>query len=255
MSHVASLLAADLRSYGRQHFLLTLLIVVPLLFVTLMYAVTPDGIVPVPVVEGGRSQLRVIDMATLHGAIMVPITVGFLSGLVGLYLMLNSKDADARLLASGVTGLELLAARATLLLVAVIVITALSTAAALPGNTPDHAAGFIVANVLTGLEYGLFGVVLGALVDRLGGTYVMFFGPMIDIGLIQNPMLPRVNLDWWMRFTPGFQVTEIAVDTAFTPDIDTQGDFLGAGVWIALLAVLAARVLVRGAPRSGQRSH
>lgn len=126
-------------------------------------------------------------MPTLHGAIMLPITVGFLSGLVGLFLMLNSRAADARLLACGVRAPELLAARVLLLLGAVTVITAVAILAALPLHRPQHLPGFVLANLLTGLEYGLFGLLLGSVLDRLGGTYVMFFGPMIDIGLLQNP--------------------------------------------------------------------
>lgn len=250
MSRLGSLLAADLRAYGRQHFLLALLVVVPLAFVTLAYIVTPDGNVPVPVVEGGRSSIRVVDMPTLHGAIMVPVTVAFLSGLLGLFLMLNNKAADARLLAAGVRPWELLAARAVLLSGSVALITALSIAAALPAKTPSHPVGFVLANLLTGLEYGLFGVLLGTFIDRLGGVFVMFFGPMIDIGLIQNPMLPRVDIDWWMRLTPGFQVTEIAVDTAFTADIDAWGDVAGAVAWLAALSGLGVAILMRSGRRA-----
>jgi hypothetical protein len=251
VSRALAMLRLELAAYARQRLLLVLLVVVPLFFVTLMFAVTPAGLVPVLLIDDGRSTLRLIDMPTLHGAIMVPIAVGFLSGLVGLFLMLNSKQADARLLASGTRPWELAAARGMLLAASVAVVTAVSVLAALPAHVPGAPAGFVLANLLTGLEYGLFGVLAGAVINRLGGTYVMFFGPMVDIGLVQNPMLPRVGIDWWMRLTPGYQVTEIAVDTAFTPNVDTWGDIAAAGGWVAALALLAALTLVRVQQRAG----
>jgi len=45
------------------------------------------------------------------------------------------------------------------------------------------------ANILLGFTYGLIGALLAPLFGRVGGVFVAFLLPFIDIGIVQSPML------------------------------------------------------------------
>ncbi len=62
---------------------------------------TPDQPAPVELAEGGARTITILSMVDVHGAIMVPITVAFLGGLAGLFVVLGSADADRRLVIAG----------------------------------------------------------------------------------------------------------------------------------------------------------
>ena len=56
---------------------------------------------------------------------------------------------------------------------------------------PGNLGGFILANILVSLSYGLIGALMALVVGRLGGAYLMLFVPMIDVGIFQDPMFVR----------------------------------------------------------------
>ncbi len=74
--------------------------------------------------------------------------------------------------------------------------------------------------------------------SAMSGTYLMFFAPMIDVGLLQNPMFPRDNVAWWVQLLPGYRPMEILVDVSFTPSFDTGADLLVTLVYVAAFALL-----------------
>lgn len=86
-----------LKQYARNVLFLVLLVILPPTFITLSFLTTPDVPMSLGVPEGGTTADMIVDMPTLHGAIMVPMTVAFLSGMVGLFVMLGSREADQRL--------------------------------------------------------------------------------------------------------------------------------------------------------------
>lgn len=54
---------------------------------------------------------------------------------------------------------------------------------------------------------GAIGALAGALVGRLGGAYLMFFLPMMDIGVAQNPMFFDSAPQGWATVLPGYGPT------------------------------------------------
>lgn len=82
---IAVALRYGFRDYRRNLVLWVLLVGLPIAFITLSIAVTPADPAPVELVENGARRLQILSMDDLHGAIMVPITVGFLAGLAGLF--------------------------------------------------------------------------------------------------------------------------------------------------------------------------
>ncbi len=85
-----------LRQYLRNPLFVVLLFVLPVTFLTLSFMTTPNVPFEIGVREAGRSGSTMTSMPEVHGAIMVPITAAFLSGMVGLFVMLASREADRR---------------------------------------------------------------------------------------------------------------------------------------------------------------
>ena len=138
-------------------------------------------------------------MADVHGAIMVPITIAFLAGLAGLFVVQGSLEADARLALAGFRPREILGARFGVVAVAAL----LTTFVALGVTAIDLTAGswpwFTVGNVLVALTYGMIGVLIGSVFGRLGGLYLMFLLPFIDVGRSEER---RVGKECRSRWSP-----------------------------------------------------
>lgn len=111
------------RDYRRNIALWVLLFGMPVFFITMSVLVTPDGPAPVELAENGRRAITVLSMIDVHGAIMVPITVAFLAGLAGLFVVLGSAEADRRLVLAGFRTREVLGARLGVIVLAAVLVT------------------------------------------------------------------------------------------------------------------------------------
>ncbi len=228
-----------LRDYRRNHAMWVLLAALPVFFISLSFVTTPDEPAPVRLVEDGTASIAILSMIDLHGAVMVPITVGFLAGLAGLFVVQGSREADGRLALAGFRAPEILAARLGVIGAAVLLTTAVSLVVTAADFAPESWAWFTAANLLVGASYGLVGVVVGALFGRLGGLYVMILLPFVDVGIAQNPML-SATLPGWGAFLPGRGALRLLIDASFTPTFDETGSLLLALAWLAALGLGAA---------------
>jgi len=106
---------------------------------------------------------------------------------------------------------------------------------------PKVWATFSLATVVMGLTYAMIGVVVGPLVGQLGGLYLMFLLPFLDVGLAQNIMFDAAPPAWaaWM---PAHGAVRVLIDGAFTPQFDESLGLLLATGW--LLAITGAAALV-----------
>lgn len=237
--------------YRRNTALWVLLVFLPVAFITLSFYVTPSTPSPVEVTSGGRAQLVMLPMADIHGAIMVPITAAFLTGLAGLFVVVGSAEADRRLVLAGFRTREVLTARMAIIAAAGLLTTGVSLAVTAYDFTPAAWLPFAAANLLVALTYGMIGVLVGPLVGRLGGLYVMFLIPFLDVGLAQNVMFSAAPPSW-ARFAPGYGAVRVLVDGAFTADFDETRGLLLALAWFAAITVAALVVFHRLArPRAG----
>lgn len=239
------------RDYRRNLVLWVLLVGLPIVFITLSIAVTPDDPAPVELVEGRRRGLQILSMTDLHGAIMVPITVGFLAGLAGLFVALGSADGDRRLVLAGYRPLEVLAARLGVIVFAALLTTGVALAVTGASFTPQSWLTFATANILTAVTYGMIGVLAGPRLGLLGGLYVMLALPFIDIGIAQNAMFDAAPPSW-AAFMPGHGAIRVMLDGAFTPSLDEYGALALALAWLAAVTALAAAQFHRfAAPKAG----
>ena len=232
------------RDYRRNVALWVLLAGLPVFFITLSIAVTPDQPAPVELAEGGVRAVTILSMVDVHGAIMVPITVAFLGGLAGLFVVLGSADADRRLVIAGYRPPEVLAARLGVIVLAVTLVSAVSLAVTALSFQPEVWVTFALATVAVALTYAMIGVVIGPLVGQLGGLYLMFLLPFLDVGLAQNIMFDAAPPAWaaWM---PAHGAVRVLIDGAFTPQFDEGVGLLLAIAWLLGITGAAALVFYR----------
>jgi hypothetical protein len=232
------------REYRRNVVLWVLLVGLPVYFITVSMATTPDDPAPVEVVEGGLRVIQVLPMSDLHGAIMVAITVAFLAGLAGLFVVTGSVQGDRRLLLVGFRASEVLGARLGIVAFATLLTAAVSLAVTALGFEPRNWSVFILGAVLAALTYAMLGVLIGPVVGRLGGLYMMILLPFIDGGIAQNPMFDAAP-PAWAGVMPIHGATRVLLDGAFTGTFDETGGLLVALGWLAAVTVAAAMVFQR----------
>jgi hypothetical protein len=224
------------RQYLRNSLFVVLLVALPPSFITLSFIVTPDVPAIVRVPEGDRTLAADVGMVNLHGAVMVPITAAFLSGMLGMFVMLSSRGADRRLVSAGYPLGRLLAVRLAIIGALSAAITLISVGVTLLDFHPRQLELFLLVNLIAALQYAFLGALVGTFLSAMSGTYLMFFVPMIDVGLVQNPMFPRDSVAWWVQVLPGYAPMEVLLDVSFSERFDAGG---ALGVALAYLAVLA----------------
>lgn len=246
---LTSMVGLLLREYERNVLLLVLLLVVPVVFITLSIHVTEDVPLSFVVRDNGGEVTVTEPMPDVHGAIMVPIAAAFLAGLVGLFTMLGSSRGDARLIVAGASPAVVTGVRIALIFLLSGLVTVVSIGVALIDFRPEVLWSFVAANVLVSVTYALLGVLAALIVGRLGGAYVMFTLPMIDIGIYQDPMLVSGTQSFWMKLLPGFGGTRLVLDAGFTDSFDEWTALAAALVWPVLLGL--AVIYMFGATRAG----
>jgi hypothetical protein len=228
-----------------------LFVVVPVVFIITADAVTPNEPILLTLREHGTRLVRSFDMSAVHGATMAPIAIASLSAIIGLFVILDGRAGDQRVALAGLRTSVLLTARLGVLAALVLAATAVSlTATALVFEAtrwPTYAA----ANILLGLTYGLIGALLAPLVGRIGGVFVAFLLPFIDIGIVQSPMLHPEPTPI-SRLLPGYGGSRVLLDGALTSGFDETGPLLIGLAWLSVLAIVVAvtfRHTTQPAPR------
>ncbi len=239
-----------LRDYRRNIALWVLLVVLPVAFISLSFYVTPGDPTPVQLTQNGVTSVKIVSLADVHGAIMVPITLAFLAGLSGLFVVQGSLEADSRLALAGFRPREILTSRLGTIVVASLLATVVALGVTAVDFAPESWIWFTVGNVLVAVTYGMIGVLVGVLFGRLGGLYVMFLVPFIDVGLAQNIMFSASPPNWGVVL-PGRGGVQVLVDGAFTTTFDQFAMLMLALVWIVGLALVTAFVFRRIAQPKG----
>lgn len=176
---------------------------------------------------------------------MVPMTVAFLAGILGMFVMLSSREADRRLVNAGYPALLLLLVRLGIVTIISVFITTLAVGITTIDFVPEQLAVFFLINLVSALQYAFIGAVVGTFLSAMGGTYLMFFMPMIDIGIVQNPMFVREEVAWWVKLLPGYMPMEVLMDVSFTPGFDTGVELALSFVYLLGLAAVAGALFWR----------
>ena len=232
-----------LREQARRPVLLVLLVGVPFFFIT--RAILNTEATPRLIALPGGAEVATT-MRDLHGANMAAITIAFLAGLCGAFVMNSARRVDRRLVVAGFRPLQALAPRLAVLAVATLLVVAVSSAVTALSFTPQSWPAFVTGNLLIGLTYGALGALAGAMLGVLPATYAMLLGPMLDLGIAQNPMFGDGTPDGWSRLLPGYGSGRVLTDAAFSSSgFHAWGELALATGWAVAGTAVVAAVLVR----------
>ncbi|WP_207232454.1 hypothetical protein [Micromonospora kangleipakensis] len=219
-----------------------LYVAVPVIFILLADAITPEQPIMVTVREHGRRLAETYPMPEVHGATM-PIAVASLAALAGLFTVLDSRAGDRRAALAGLRPAALLAGRLGVLAAAALLATAVSlatTASVFDAvRWPMYAAG----NVRVAVTYALVGALIAPVFGRVGGVFMAFLLPFLDLGISQSPML-RAQPPTWAKALPGYGGVRVLLDGALTRGFDELGALIVALGWLVALS-LAVTVAYR----------
>ena len=237
---------AGLTDWGRNRVLWVLLAAVPAVFIVFATALAPGSRVRLTLDENGHQVTRVVNLAFgagIHPAFMAPMAIASLAVLAGMFIILDSRAADQRLVLAGQRPGALLAGRLTLIAAAALLATGVSLAVAATVADIAQWGSYIAASVLLALTYGLIGVVLAPLFGRVAGVLVAFLIPFLDLGIAQDPML-HATPPAWAHVLPGYGGFRILTSAVLTHGLPQGGPLLIALAWLAG-AALAAGLLFR----------
>lgn len=216
-----------------------LFVVVPTVFILTADSVTPDEPISMTLREHGRAFVKTLSMPSVHGATMAPIAIASLAALVGLFAVLDNRDGDRRAALAGLRPSALLTARLGVLGLLALAAAAVSLATTALVFDAQRWPTYIGANVLIGLTYALIGALLAPVFGRVGGVFIAFLLPFLDIGIVQSPML-HPEPTTLSRLLPGYGGSRVLVDGALTRGFDEVLPLLGGLGWmLALLGLVA----------------
>lgn len=258
---LAGALRSGWRDGRRNPILWILLGVVPAVYILLANAITPSGMTPVVVEEGGRRFTEMLDPAHFHPGVMVPIAVASLSTLAGLFLVLDTATADRRLRLAGMRAGVVLTARLAIVGMAAVLTTSVSLAITATVFDAHQWGVYGAATLLVALTYGLIGVLLGPVFGRVSGVFIAFLLPFLDLGIGQSPML-RGEPAAWAQFLPGYGGMRVLIDGGLTTSFDQTRALLIGLAWLGALATAILllirqprRVTIMSASESDTRAH
>ena len=239
------------RDWLRTPVLWVLLAVVPAVFILLSEAITPHGETPVVLREDGISRVTIVDPADMHAGTMAPIAIASLAALVGVFMVLDSRQADSRLVLAGARRTALVTSRLLIVLAATGVATTASLAVTATVFEPQGWVEYAAGNLLVAVTYALIGMLLAPIFGRVSSVFLAFLIPFLDLGIWQSPML-REEPDSWARWLPGYGSIRLVIDGALTSGFDETGSAAAGLAWLVVLGAAACFVVT---PRIRPASH
>lgn len=239
--HVRSGAVASLRSYARTPLLLALAVFLPAYMLGVFGWVLPESTVPVTLPDGTTVRAS---MTTVYLTLLTPMTGALVGGIAGLFLLQSTRETDRRLVIAGFSPGSVVAARLGVLTLVGVVVTGVTVGVATTMLTPEAPGAFALATLLGTVSYALLGALAGLVVGRLAGVYLVLFGTMIDLFLLQNPLAtesPAVAA--WL---PGNPPVALALEAVFAGELAL--DPLARG----LATVLVLGLLATGAFAAGR---
>jgi len=231
--------------------------VVPVVFILGAQAVTPNKPLILTLQENGRAVAAALPMPDVHAATMAPLAIASLAALIGLFVVFECRDSDRRVALAGLAPNALLGARLGVLALTAIAATAVSIATTTLVFDATRWPAYVGASLLVASTYGLVGALLARIFGRVGGVFIAFLMPFLDLGIVQSPMLhpTPTTLSRWL---PGYGGSRVLLDAAFTTGFDQTLPLLIGGGWLVVLSAAVAityrhavRPIVTGPARPG----
>jgi hypothetical protein len=252
-SQLAAATRAAWRDARRNRVLWALFVVVPVVFIWTADAVTPDVPITVWLTEHGVRAAMTVAMPSVHGATMAPIAIASLAALVGLFAFADSRDGDRRAALARMRPVALLGARLGVIAVSAVAAAGISLAATAVVFDAVAWPTYAAANVLIALTYGLVGALIAPFAGRVGGVFLAFLIPFLDLAITQSPML-HPEPTTLSRLLPGYGGSRVLLDGALTAGFDEIRPLLIGVAWLLGLLIVVGLVHHRAiAPAAGRR--
>jgi MFS family permease len=233
--------AMAFRDQRRRPLVLILLVVIPAYVITKSVAETQATARQIELPGGIWITTT---MKALHGPEMAKMSVAFVAALVGVFVMQSALQGDRRLVIAGFRPGETVLARLAVLTAASAIVVAVSTLVTALFFTPASWLVVIAALGLTGLIYAAIGALAGALLDKLPATYLILFGVMSDLGVVQSAMFHATPVHG-AALLPGYGPSRVLLDGAYSHAFHASGPLLISLGWAAALAACVYLVLRR----------
>jgi hypothetical protein len=234
-SRTAAGLWAAVLDYRRDRVLWALVVMVPALFVALGATQTPTKLMPVALLAGARHVTAMLSLRQIHAGEMAAIASALLAGVAGLFVVTGSADGDRRLVLAGFRPRQVLAGHLGVIAAAAAITTTVSLTVSAVFFSPRLWPEYAAANLLIALTYAMVGVLLGPLVGRLGGLYLLLLLSIVDVGYGQTVMF-HPNPPGWGAFLPARGAGRLMLDGAFTTGFEQYAHLLLALAWLAVLS-------------------
>jgi hypothetical protein len=226
-----------IREYGRNPAFWILLVAVPVIFIWLSVPITEEQYAVMRVIENGREVDDRFWLPDVHPGTMAPIAVASLATVAGLFIALNNREGDRRLVQTGMHRSALLLGRFGEVGVAMLVTSAASLAITASVFPARQWGAFVGGTLLLGVVYALLGMCLGSLLGRVSGVLIAFVVPFLDLGITQSPML-RIEPPELAVLLPGYGPFRLLIDAGLSDGFDeTRGVLLGLA-WVVGLSMV-----------------
>jgi hypothetical protein len=228
------------KELGRNRFALVLLVVIPMLFFTLVSLSTSEH--PVAFRLASVSEDTVVQVSARNETLLFIgiAAVGLLSSFLALNLIQRNAAVNRRLILCGFRSSELILAKLSVLLLAVLVISLYVGLLLLVFFRPEHFVNVVLGFVLAGFVHLCYGLLVGTTVKReLEGILLIVLLVNIDAGWLQNPVYyAEAQNKILIRRLPAYYPSQVSVVSAFT-DHSIFSPFIGSVAYGALLLIAA----------------
>lgn len=231
MSRVLAALRSGLDELKRTPLLVGLLVAGPAYVIYFFTLFAPEG---PAIVHLGDETFRTT-LPEAFPAFTTPMTAALIAGIAGLFLMKTASSADSRLVVAGYKTYQVILARLGLVGGIALIASGVSIGIMLTAFQPELLLWFIAGTTLTALIYGMIGLIMGILLNRLIGIYIILFGTMIDLFVFQNPL--AVETPVLARILPGHYPLQLVMEAGFKGGI-SLGDLGYSLGYLGLLTLL-----------------
>ncbi|MFB6112187.1 MAG: ABC transporter permease [Halobacteriaceae archaeon] len=184
MSSVRTVVETGAREYARTPVLIGLFVFLPVYAVGLFSYIAPPDQATVDI----AGVTVTTTLSAIVATMMAPMSAALVAGIAGLFLMQSSRGADGRLVVAGYRPRDLVVGRLGLLLGVGVIVTGAAVGVLAVVEPPARLGPFLAATLLVALIYGAVGALVGVVLGRLAGVYLLLFVPLVDLFLFQNPL-------------------------------------------------------------------
>ena len=223
----------------RNRFALILLLTIPALFFALVWLTTGDNLVAFKLASVSES--TVVEVSSRQESLIFigVAAVGLLASFLAMNLIQRNSDVNRRLIVGGYHPAELIAAKLSVLICVVAVISVYIGIVLSLLFQPRHFGFVILGFALAGFVHACYGLLVGALVRReLEGMLLIVLLVNIDAGWLQNPIFyAEAHNKELIRYLPAYFPSQASIVSAFT-DHSIAGPLVGSLVYgVGLLTV------------------